>query len=222
MLENLKKTVLTYSLEAERTGLCKHKAGNFSARDKETGYICITPTGADREQMTLHDIVVMDGTRVIEATTNLRPTTEALMHIAAYDARPDIMAVAHTHSRFATVFSILKKPIPAVVYELLNLGCKEGYIPVAPYARPGTKELADSIKEPLKISDSLLMQSHGTLAVAGDLKGALLKAAYMEEIAEIYYRTLLLTGGKEPPTIPLDELCKWSYPKDITLLDKQR
>lgn len=35
-----------------------------------------------------------------------------------------------------------KKPLPAVVYEILGLGCKEGIVPVADFGRPGTPELA--------------------------------------------------------------------------------
>ncbi len=221
MLEELKQQVVKYALSADRSGLCKHRAGNFSARDLKTGYVCITPTGVDREELSYHDIVVLDlEANVIEAETGLRPTSESLMHLSVYRSRPDVLAVAHTHSRFATAFAVLKKPIPAVVYEILGLGCKEGYIPVAPYGRPGTPELARSIIEPLQVSDVALMESHGVIAVDKDLKEALLKAHYIEEMAEIYYRALMINGGQEPPTVSLDELKKWEYPKEIKLLKK--
>lgn len=219
MLEELKRTVLKYAIEAEKTGLCKHRSGNFSAKDKETGLICITPTGMDRNEMTYHDIVVVNqNAEVVEAETMHRPTSEVLMHINAYAARPDIDAIVHTHSKFATTFAILKKPIPAIVYELMNLGCKEGYIPVAPYGRPGTPALAESIIPALAISDVVLMQSHGAVAVGKTMKETLLKAAYMEELAEIYYNTLTVLGGKEPEYVPNEELKKWSYPAEIKLL----
>lgn len=221
MLEDLKKEVVKYAQDADRSGLCKHRSGNFSLRDPQSGYVCITPTGVDREELSYHDIVIMDlDARVIEAETGLRPTSESLMHLMVYKTRQDVHAVAHTHSRFATAFSILKKTIPAIVYEVANLGCKEGYIPVADYGRPGTPELADSIVKPLQISDVSLMESHGVIAVDAVLKEALLKAHYVEEMAEIYYRTLTLTGGKEPHAVPLAELQKWEYPKEIQLLKK--
>ena len=44
MLENLKKDVCEIAKRAQREGLCKHKSGNFSALDTQTGYIVITPT----------------------------------------------------------------------------------------------------------------------------------------------------------------------------------
>lgn len=218
MLESLKKEVVRYALQADRIGLCKHRSGNFSIRDPKTGYVCITPTGMDREEMSDHDVVVVDmNANVLEAETGQRPTSETLMHLEAYRSRPDISAVAHTHSRFATAFAVLKKPLPAIVYEILGLGCKEGIVPVADYGRPGTPELAKTITAPLKIADAALMQAHGVIAVDKSLKEALLKAAYVEELAEVYYHTLMIGKG-EPPTVPKEELQKWEYPKEIKLL----
>ena len=60
MLEHLKKDVCEIAKRAQRDGLCKHKSGNFSARDSESGYIVITPTSVDRELLTPRDMVVMD------------------------------------------------------------------------------------------------------------------------------------------------------------------
>lgn len=98
MLEELKKQVVKYALQADRSGLCKHRSGNFSVRDPKTGYVCITPTGMDREEMTYHDVVVIDlDANVIEAeTAQRRPTSESLMHLEVYKQHPDINAVAHT------------------------------------------------------------------------------------------------------------------------------
>ena len=48
MLEDLKKQVVEYALQADRMGLCKHRSGNFSIRDEKTQLVCITPTGMDR------------------------------------------------------------------------------------------------------------------------------------------------------------------------------
>lgn len=221
MLEELKKQVVQYALQADRSGLCKQGAGNFSIRDQETGYVCITPTGVDREELSYHDIIVLDlEGNVIEAETNLRPTSESLMHIAAYKANAATLAIAHTHSRYATSFAVLKKPIPAVVYEILALGCKEGYIPVAAYGRPGTPKLAETVAAALELADVALMESHGVIAVGKNLKEALLKASYTEELAEIYYRALMINHGEEPPVVPIAELQKWEYPKEIKLLKK--
>ena len=212
MLEQIKEEVRRHALEADRAGLCRHRSGNFSIRDTASGFICITPTGMDREEMTADDIVVidMDG-HTVESLNGRKPTSELMMHTAIYKSRSDVYAIAHTHSRAATAFAVMNKMIPAIVYELSILGCKEGYVPVAPYGRPGTRAAAENVLAPLSISDVALMQAHGVVAVAENLKEALLKASYVEELADIYYRCLTVLGH-EPATIPADELAKWKYP----------
>lgn len=218
MLERLKKEIVEIAKEADRSGLCKHKSGNFSIRDKETGYVVVTPTGVDRKILTYHDICIVDlDANVIENVTGLRPTSEVLMHLEIYKTREDIFSVVHTHSRFATAFAVLNKSIPAIIYECANLGLKDALIPVAPYGRPGTKALSDSIIEPIKRADTILLEKHGVVAVDKDPKEALLKAHYVEELAEVYYRALVINGGKEPQGFTTQELEKWKYPSEVEL-----
>ena len=199
MLDDLKLRVMNVAKQAQREGLCKHKSGNFSARDDET------------------DMIVMDkDANVIENQTGLRPTSESLMHLKIYETRPDVMAVAHTHSMYATSFAVMNKPIPAVVYEIANLKCSKARIPVAPYGRPGTPALADSVVEPVQEADVFLLQGHGAVAVdEGSVEEAYLKVCYIEELAQLYYNALSATGGKEPQSFPAEELQKWEYPKEI-------
>lgn len=219
MLEELKKKVVEIAIEADKSGLCKHKSGNFSIRDKKSGYVVITPSGVAREKLTYRDVCVIDlDANVIEMETNLKPSSEVMMHLEAYKARPDINAVVHTHSRFATSFAVLRKEIPAVVYESMSYG---GTVPVASYGRPGTRALAESVIEPLKKSNACLLENHGVVAVAENIDDALLNAHYVEEIAEVYFRALLINGGKEPNVLPQDELQSWAYPSEINF-DKVR
>ncbi|MGO5267655.1 class II aldolase/adducin family protein [Parafannyhessea umbonata] len=217
MLEDLKLKVMNVAKQAQREGMCKHKSGNFSARDEETGLVVITPTSVDREDLVVPDMIVMDlDANVIENQTGLRPTSESLMHLKIYQTRPDVKAIAHTHSQFATTFAILEKPIPAVVYEVANLNCSKARIPVAPYGRPGTPALAESVVEPVKEADVFLLQGHGSVAVDEDnIDEAYLKVCYIEELAELYYHALTANGGKEPKSFPAEELQKWEYPKEI-------
>lgn len=218
MLEKLKKELAEIAKEADRSGLCKHKSGNFSIRDKETGYIVVTPTGVDRKELSYHDICVVDiDANVIEIETNVKPTSEFLMHIAVYKTRKDVYSVIHTHSRFATSFAVVGKSIPSIVYECANLKLKDGIIPLAPYGTPGTTELSNSVIGPIQRADAILLESHGVLTVDKDPKEALLKAHYVEELAEIYYRALMVNGGKEPNVVPIEEIEKWKYPSQIKL-----
>jgi len=219
MLEELKLRVMNVARQAQREGLCKHKSGNFSMRDAATGYIVITPTGKDREELVVPDMIVMNlDAEVIESQTGLRPTSEALMHLMIYRTRPDVMAVVHSHSMYATVFAVLNRPIPALVYEMSTLRASRARIPVAPYGRPGTEALAESVIEPVKESDAFLLKGHGAVAVdETSIEEAYLKVCYVEELAEIYHHALTANGGREPEAFPPEELQSWSYPKEIKL-----
>lgn len=216
MLEYLKKEVCEIAKRAQRDGLCKHKSGNFSARDKETGYVVITPTSLDRELLTPRDMVVLDiDANIIENLSGLMPTSESLMHLMIYKTRPDALAVAHTHSAFATTFALLKKPIPALVYEVATMGLTKARVPVAPYGRPGTTELAESVIEPAKEAQCFLLEKHGAVAFDTNIYEAFLKAAYIEELAELYYRALTVNQGQEPEVFEQNELNLWQYPAGV-------
>lgn len=217
MLETLKKDVCLIAKRAQKDGLCKHKSGNFSARDLESGYVVITPTSVDRELLTPRDMVVMDlDANVVENLSGLRPTSESLMHLMIYRQRPEATAIAHTHSAYATTFALLNKPIPAIVYEVANLGLTKARVPVAPYGRPGTTELAESVIESCKEADCFLLEKHGAVALDNrDIYEAFLKAAYIEELAELYHHALTANNCQEPPAFAQEELQKWEYPAQI-------
>ena len=110
---------------------------------------------------------------------------------------------------------MLNKPIPAVVYECAILNLKDGVIPVAPYGRPGTPALSESVIEPIKRADAILMEKHGAIGVDKDPYEAVLKSAYLEEMAQIYYHALVINGGKEPESFAPEELQRWAYPSQI-------
>lgn len=211
MLEELKSRVMNVAKQAQRDGMCKHLSGNFSARDAKSGLVVITPTRKDRELLVVDDMVVTDAAgKVVENLTGLAPTSELGMHLRIYQERPDVAAVAHTHSPYATTFAVLDKPIPAMTYEFVNLGCPSGKVPVAECGRPGDPALAESIVDPIREGDAFLLRAHGSVAVSEeDVEGAYLRVCYLEELAGLYYRALV-AGGCEPPAIGADELASLS------------
>ena len=217
MLDILKEQVVAVAKEAERLGMCRHKSGNFSIYDPETGYVVITPSGVARDVLGPEHVCVMDlSGKAIERAAEVQPSSEAMMHLYIYKERKDILAIVHTHARYSTAFAIMNKPIPPIVYESAYLG-KTGMVPVAPYGRAGTVDLAWKVADVMKDHEVCLMESHGAIAAGSSLEDAFLKAQYVEEIAEMYYITLASTGGAEPKALPVEELEKWAYPKEIIL-----
>ena len=128
------------------SGLVTGTSGNVSAQTPE-GDVLITPSGLAYDVLGPDDVVLVDrDANVLEG--ELVPSTEVPMHTGIYKARPNVGAVVHTHSRFATTLACLGWPIPPVHYMLTTLS-EEGRVPLAPYHLYGTEGLADNAAEAL-------------------------------------------------------------------------
>ena len=150
---------------------------------REEGLMLITPTSVRYDVMRAEDIVAMrlDGT---VAEGGLKPSSEWRMHAAVYSHCPDVSAVFHTHSPYATAFAVNHQTIPAVLIEaLVFLG---GDIRCAPYATPGTEEVGLNAVPALDGRKGCTLANHGVLAVGDDLAQAYLNAEYIEDVAKVY------------------------------------
>jgi L-fuculose-phosphate aldolase len=167
------------------TGLVRGTSGNVSIRRGEA--VAVSPTGVPYPQLTPAAVPVLglDGSLLAGA---LAPTSELALHLAVYRARPDVAAIVHTHSMFATVFAVLGEPIPPVHYLLARAG---GAVPLAPYARYGTAELADACVHALADRPAVLLAQHGVLTVGADLAAAMAAAEAVEYVAELAWRARL-------------------------------
>ena len=171
------------------SGLVTGTSGNVSARTPE-GDVLITASGLDYEGMKPEDVVLVDlDTNVLEG--EFVPSTETPMHTGIYKARPNVGAVVHTHSRFATTLACLGWAIPPVHYMLTTLS-GDGRVPIAPYNLYGTEELAAGAAAALgEHHDACLLQNHGTITVADSAEKAFSRTVTLEEMAEVFYRARL-------------------------------
>jgi methylthioribulose-1-phosphate dehydratase len=71
-------------------------SGNYSARLDE-GTVAITVSGRDKGQLTVDDIMVVDGAGQ-PLSPGQRSSAETLLHTTLYQAYPEVGAVLHTHS----------------------------------------------------------------------------------------------------------------------------
>ena len=121
---------------------------------------------------------------LFSGTSGNMSSSEWRMHAAVYEGYPDVNAVFHTHSPYATAFAVNQQTIPAVLIEaLVFLG---GDIRCADYATPGTKEVGLNAVPALEGRRGCTLANHGVLAVGGDLAQAYLNAEYIEDVAKIY------------------------------------
>jgi L-fuculose-phosphate aldolase len=180
-----RQLLLDYGQKLLTDGLTTGTGGNLSIALRSEKLIAITPSGIDYDRIKLDDISLLDfNGNHLEGE---KPSSEWQLHLALYNQRPEINAVVHTHSRFATTLALLNQPLPACHYLIGVAGCKE--IRIAPYATFGTLELAEKTVTALGRHDrSILMANHGLIAVGKELAQAYDIALYIEEVAELYYR----------------------------------
>ena len=174
--------------ELVRFGLMLHEAGFVAATDGnlsvrlEDGRVMITPTGFSKGMMQPDDMVIVDLTgRKLQGTHNA--SSEAEMHLAIYEERPDVKAVVHAHPCTATAFACngvaLEEPICAEVVMTL------GKVPLAPYATTGTPELSRSIRPFIQSHQAILLANHGVVTYGEDLLSAYLKMEAVEHFAKV-------------------------------------
>jgi L-ribulose-5-phosphate 4-epimerase len=174
-------------------------AGNVSVLIEGEEAIAITPTRLSYDVMAADDICVVDfDLKSIEG--QLKPSIEAPMHVAAYQTRPDVSAVIHTHQIGASALSLISQPIPPLFDEVtLAIG---NVVDVIPYALSGTRELHDMVASKLaNRCHCYIMQNHGALCVGPDLDETFTFVELLEKISTVYVNAL--ATGK--PISPLPE-----------------
>lgn len=167
-----------------QAGLTTGSGGNISYFNRREQCIAITPSGIEYPRLTPEDIVILnsDGS---PCQGDNRPSSEVGFHLSLYNQRPDVNAVVHTHSTYATTFACLNREIPAVHYLVGFAGNK---VPLAPYATYGTPELALNISNTIADYNAVLLANHGLVAVGKDLTSAFNTAEEIELVARICYQ----------------------------------
>ena len=106
---DLRQAIIATALRMNALGINQGKAGNVSARFDD-GYL-VTPSGLAYDETSPADIVRMDFTGIAAGTC--RPSSEWRFHQDIYVARPEVNAVVHTHSPYATTLACMGLEVPA-------------------------------------------------------------------------------------------------------------
>ncbi len=187
IMKKEREAIIYYSKKMAQSGLTKGTGGNISVCDREQGYVAITPSAVDYDELIVEDIAVLrlDGTQV---EGNYAPSSEKDMHLLCYKKRNDIAAVVHTHSLYSIIMACLHEAIPPVHY---LIGFAKGTVECVPYYPFGSMELAEAASDGLSDKNAVLLGNHGLLAVGADVKHAYSVAEITEYVAEIYYKASL-------------------------------
>jgi ribulose-5-phosphate 4-epimerase/fuculose-1-phosphate aldolase len=181
-----KKEVLAAARKMLDEGLVTGTAGNVSRRLEPEGgrsLLAITPSSREYYSLAPDDIQILDfDAQKVEG--DLPPSVETLLHIGIYRARPDVNAIIHSHSVYATAVAVAGLAIPPVLEDqVARLG---GEIKLAAYAPSGTPELAKNAVAALGDRNAVLLANHGAVGAGVDMPTAFQAAELLEKTARIY------------------------------------
>jgi len=213
MYDELKRQVCVANRELQRHGLVLLTWGNLSAFDRKTGVVAIKPSGVAYETMIADDIVILDGNgNVIDGAR--RPSSDTPTHLELYRAFPEITAVVHTHSTYATAFAQAGQPIRCLGTTHADHFC--GTVPVVDklsaatiehdYERNTGRAIVQYFQQhqidPQQVP-ACLLPFHGPFVWGESIAGAVENAVVLEAVARMNLLTAQCCpeGRKIPPDL---------------------
>ena len=187
-----------HRLEAEN--LVHGSSGNVSVRLPKapdgTELFAMTPSGVPYRVLRPAQVLIVDAeANVVDGDGVGKPSSERKVHFAAYRERPDVHAVIHSHSIYASALAAAGQDLPAIIDEMVV--CIGGAVACAPYGMPATPQLADSAIELMGLRQAVLLRNHGVVGVGRDLDEALAVVGMVERTAQIYLLARLI-GEVQP------------------------
>lgn len=199
MLEQLKQDVFKANMQLKEFGLVVLTWGNVSAIDRETGYVVIKPSGVPYETMKASDMVVVDlqGNRI---EGDLNPSSDTPTHLELYRQFPEIGAVVHTHSAWATSFAQAGRDIKAygtthADFANRSIPCTRGLTQQeveGEYELNTGKVIVECFNNnSIKPMDcpAVLIHRHGPFCWGKNCFKAVENALILEEVAKMAFRT---------------------------------
>jgi ribulose-5-phosphate 4-epimerase/fuculose-1-phosphate aldolase len=190
-----------------RLGLADY-LGHTSARSPQPGRVVVKPKHSPRirgmHSLTAREMVVVDlDGRLVEGDDP--PPAEVFIHTEIYRARPDVMAVVHTHQRAATLMGVMGAPILPILHVESTFVSED--VPVWPCPLLVTSSrLGAELVAALGGGAYCHLQGHGIVSVAGSVEAAVVGAVMLERLAEA--NLAVLQAGRQPRVISPDEIAR--------------
>ena len=183
ILEELRRDVLETAKLLPKYGLVWMAGGTVCARDPETGYVVVTPSGMPYETLTPEDMTVTDlDMKPIEGKH--RASVALNLWTAFFKRRTELNGLVHTHSPYATAFSVVNQPIPVITETMADWFGQP--VPVTPYLSVEDPRFPTLPVEVMGSGFAVLLGNHGPITVGKTLAHALERAVTLEEAARTY------------------------------------
>ena len=194
-MKDLKKELIRYGKKIYAEKFVIGAGGNISVRHGSKVYI--KASGVSLEDSGIADYNNVD-LKTGKVTCLKGPCSiEIPMHLACYEARPDIGAVIHTHPVYGTTLGMMVNQLGFISYEFMFTMKSE--VPTIAYKKAGSLGLGQAVKRGIKKHNGLLLKNHGIITVGKNLEEAYLRAQALERACKIYILARL--SGKTPPFI---------------------
>lgn len=159
-------------------GLTICSSGNLSCRlDKDE--VLLSGTGSWVPELQ-PDNVAICSLESGESLNGVRPSMESVFHRGIMKARPDVNVVLHFQSPYATAIACMKNRPETLNFTAemaLHVGSE---IPMIPYFRPGSPELAAHVVEAMRDHNSVMLLKHGQVVCGKDYNQAFERAMFFE------------------------------------------
>lgn len=157
-------------------------AGNLSARIDAARYL-ITASGTRLGDLADEDLVEVELSPTGTPAYARKPSKELPMHAAIYRAQPEINAVLHTSSFYATLVasSNLELPDDWFVEDMYYLE----RVARVPYRHPGSAALGEVVAEAAPRANVLLLENHGVLVCDTNVQEALMGVHVLELVSKM-------------------------------------
>ncbi|MGI6284386.1 class II aldolase/adducin family protein [Neomoorella humiferrea] len=167
-------------------GLTSATSGNTSARvPGHPDQVLIKTSGKSLGDVGPEDFVLVDLEGNILAGEG-KPSKEIRFHLGIMKVRPDVQAVVHGHSAYATAYVTARGELP-VVTAAAEMGLNR--VEIVEYAEPGSIELAEMVINAFKDNDlkAAVLKRHGFVTVGKDIHHAFYLADVLEDNAKVAF-----------------------------------
>jgi len=197
--KHIQKAAYAANMQLEKLRLVIFTFGNVSVVDRDHGVFAIKPSGVPYDDLSADNMVVVDFDGEI-IRGELRPSSDTLTHAVLYKQWPNIGAIVHTHSTYATAWAQAQRDIP--IFGTTHADHLTVDIPCAPpmsdemikgnYEYETGHQIINCFKEKnlsYEEVQMVLVGNHAPFAWGTTGKKAVYNAAVLEEVARMAYLT---------------------------------
>jgi L-ribulose-5-phosphate 4-epimerase len=196
---DIQKAAYEGNMQLPRLGLVIFTFGNVSVADHDKKVFAIKPSGLAYEDLTPEKMVVVDfDGNIVEGS--LRPSSDTRTHAVLYTHCPEMKAVVHTHSTYATAWAQSLRDIPNygtthADHTVADIPCAapmDDHMIEGDYEYETGFQILNCLKErglTYRETEMILVGSHAPFAWGETMEKAVYHAAVLEELARMSHLT---------------------------------